>query len=147
MPLIFEKPLSKVRMGRLNCIPVAAIKASAKEIFRFCRSSIATSFISGLYEISKQSSKRALQAFSCDVVIPGIPNNSISVTKEIANSFSVYGINRASPSSKLIRMFVSARKSIFTSNVFLVLQPVYPSFQSAKVLLERRFFSSLFKLR
>lgn len=136
MPLIFEKPLSKVRIGRLYCIPVAAIKASANDILRFCFKSMATSLTSMLYEITRQSSKRALQLFTCDVVIPGIPNSSISVTNEMANNFSVYGINRASPSSKLIRMFVSARKSIFTSNVLLVLKPVYTSFECSEMLLK-----------
>lgn len=146
IPFIFEKPLSKVRMGRSYRIPVAAIKASANDILLFCFRSIAMSLISRLYDNKRQSSKSALQLFVCDVVIPGIPSDSISVTKETANNFFVYEESRASPSNKLIRMFVSARKSIFTSCFLLVFQAVQPSLQCPEVFPKRRFFFPFFNL-
>ena len=143
IPFILEKPLSKVRIGRLYCIPVAAIRASANDIFFFCFKSIAISVISTLYGIKRQSSKSAFAPITWDPVIPGIPSNSISVMKETANNFSVYEVNLTSPSNKLIRIFVSARKSIFTSRFLLVFQAVQASLQCSEVLLKRRFFFTL----
>lgn len=143
MPEIFENPLSKVRMVRSYCNPVAAIIASGSVIFFFCFNCIAISLISSLYGISIVSWRSALQIFICPEVMPGLPNNSTSVIKETANNFSVYGISLLSPSRRLIRILVSAKKSIFTPHFFLIGQSVQPTFQSAKMLFER---GSLFTL-
>lgn len=151
---IFENPLSKVRIGILYCIPVAAIRASGNDIFCFCFNSMAISFISSLYGIDIQLPKSDFEVFICTGVIPGIPSNSISEIKETANSFSVYAIRRWSPSRKLIRIFVSAKKSIFTSYLFLIRQPIQASFQRTEIFFKRwlpftffQFSQSLFNIR
>ncbi len=130
IPEIFGNPLSKVRIVRSYCNPVAAIIASGSVIFLFCFSGIVISLISSLYGISMVSLRRALQAFICADVIPGLPNN-----------FSVYGISLLSPSRRLI----SAKNSIFTPHLFLISQSIQPTFQSTKMLFKRRVFFSLFK--
>lgn len=145
IPEIFENPLSNVRIVRSYCNPVAAISASGSVIFLFCFSCIAISLISSLYGISIVSFRSALQAFICADVIPGLPNNSISVIKETANNFSVYGISLLSPSRRLIRILVSAKKSIFTPHLFLISQSIQPTFQSTKMFFKRRFFFTFFK--
>lgn len=146
IPLIFANPLSKVRIGSLYSIPVAAIKESPNESFRFWRKLIAMSLISGVYEIIRQSSKRALHLFCWTTVIPGIPSNSISVTNDTANNFSVYEIKRTSPSNKLIKILVSAKKSIFTSHLLLVFQTINTTLQSTKMFFQRWLFFALLKL-
>jgi hypothetical protein len=147
MPFIFEKPLSKVKTGRLYCIAVAAISASANGILRFCLSAMVASLISRLYGIRIQSSKSALQFFVCDDVIPGMPKISISVTKEMASNFSMYGVKRMSPSSRLMRIFVSARKSILTPCFLLVFQSIQTTLQSSEMLFKRRLSLSLVLLQ
>lgn len=144
-PEIFENPLSKVRIVRSYCNPEAAIIASGSVIFLFCFSCIAISLISSLYGMSMVSLRSALQAFICADVIPSLPNSSISVIKETANNFSVYRISLLSPSRRLIRILVSAKKSIFTPHLFLIRQAIEPTFQSAKMLFQRRLFFTLFK--
>lgn len=146
IPLILVNPLSKVRIGSLYSIPVAAIKESPNESFRFWRKLIAMSLISGVYEIIRQSSKRALHLFCWATVIPGIPSNSISVTNDTANNFSVYEIKRTSPSNKLIKILVSAQKSIFTSYLLLIFQTINASLQSTKMFFQRWFLFAFFKL-
>lgn len=145
IPGIFENPLSKVKIARLYCKPVAAIKASARVIFFFCFNTIAISFISSLYGMIIESFRKALQTLASAIEIPGFPSNSISETKDTANKLSVYGTSRLSPSSKLIKILVSARKSIFTSRFFLVGHPIQSTFQCPKVFLKRRSFLSLFQ--
>lgn len=147
IPLIFEKSLSKVKIGRLYFIPVAAIRESANEILFFCFNSIAIPLMSSLNVIRRQSSKRALQLFNWVPVIPGIPSNSISVTNETAKSFSVYKPNRTSPSNRLIKTFVSARKSIFVSGFLLIFQAIKSPLQCAEMFLKRRFLFTLLQLR
>ena len=124
-------------MGKSYCSPVAAIKASANVIFLFCLIPMAISLMSSLYGMITQSFRSALQDLISDAVIEGLPRSSISVTKETANNFSVYGKSRLSPSNKLIRIFVSARKSIFTPCLFLIGQSIKPTFQCSEVFFKR----------
>ncbi len=147
IPGILENPLSKVRMGILYWIPVAAISASGNVIFLFCFNAMAIAFISSLYGIRTHSFSRDLEILIWEGVMSGIPNSSISDTNETANSFSVYGIRRLSPSRRLIRMLVSAKKSIFTPYFFLILQPIQATLQRAKILFKRRFLLAFLQLR
>lgn len=140
MPGIFENSVSKVRIGRLYCNPVAAMSTSAKRIFFFCLRSIAISFIPSLNERIRQSCKSALHGSNWPAVIPGLPNSSISLTNETASSFPEYGISRWSPSSKLMRMLVSARNSARTTHFVLVRHSIQAPFKSPKMFLERRLF-------
>lgn len=147
IPEILENPLSNVRMGILYWIPVAAISASGNVIFRFCFNAIAIPFISSLYGIRTQSFNKDLEILIWAGVILGIPNNSISDTNEIANNFSVYGIKRASPSRRLMRILVSAKKSIFTPYFLLVLKSIQTTFQRTKIFFKRSFLLALLQLR
>lgn len=110
---------------------------SGNDIFLSCLNLIAISLISLLYGSKMQSSRRAWDITISFLDIPFIPSSSISLTKDTASNFSVYTASLRSPSRRLIKMLVSARKSIFTSCLLLIGQPIKPTFKRPEVFFER----------